>query len=66
MFDYGFSLDQCNYQPNLPIPFALPQIKKKRRAKSILTSQLSTVTILILNVKKITIRASAILQESRV
>jgi len=55
MCDSGFSLVQSDYQLDLPIKFARPQIKKKRRAKSILTSQLSKVNILILNVKKITI-----------
>jgi hypothetical protein len=52
MFDSGFPLAHYNYQPNLPTHFALLQFKKKRRARSILTSQLSNVTISILNVKK--------------
>jgi len=54
MFHSGFSLIKYNYQPNLPTHFTLLQIKKKRRAKSILTSQLSKVNILTFNVKKIT------------
>jgi hypothetical protein len=56
MFHSGFPLIKYNYQPNLPTHFSLLPIKKKRRAKSILTSQLSKVYISTFNVKKITIR----------